>query len=96
MDNEKINLEFLLKVLYEKGIRSILVESGAGLNGALFKMELVDKVYQFIAPKVLGDSDSMGFVQGLDKKKMDECIKLSIEKTKRFGPDIMLECDVLH
>lgn len=96
VDNEKINLEFLLKVLYEKGIRSILVESGAGLNGALFKMELVDKVYQFIAPKVLGDSDSMGFVQGLDKKKMDECIKLSIEKTKRFGPDIMLECDVLH
>lgn len=92
---EKINLEFLSKVLFEKGIRSILVEAGGGLNGAILKSGLADKVYQFIAPKIAGDKNAKSFVEGFDIEKIDEGIKLEIDSVKRFGPDIMIESKVL-
>lgn len=91
----KIDLEFLLAKLYETGIRSVLVEAGAGLNGALLAAGLVDKVYQFVAPKILGDKEAIGFVRGLQPEKIDDGIKLNIEAVKTFDPDVMLECRVL-
>lgn len=94
-NTEKINLEFLFTTLYEKGIRSILVEAGGGLNGAILKSGLTDKVYQFIAPKIAGDKNAKSFVEGFDIKKINDGIKLEIESIKKFGPDIMIESKVV-
>lgn len=92
---EKLSLEFLFTTLYEKGIRSILVEAGGGLNGAILKSGLTDKVYQFIAPKIAGDKNAKSFVEGFDIKKINDGIKLEIESIKKFGPDIMIESKVV-
>ena len=60
---QRVDLRSLLKILYEKGVKRLMVEGGATLNGALTKCGLVDEIYTYIgamliagenAPTVLG------------------------------------------
>ena len=87
----KIDLVYLMDKLYENGICSILVESGGILNGSFLKNNLVDKVYQFIAPKLLGDVNAKSWAEGLFLSKMDDCLKFQLLKNKLFDDDILLE-----
>ena len=87
----KIDLPFLLKELYKKGICSILVEAGGILNGVFLKQKLVDKIYHFIAPKILGDNEAKSFVEGFSAINIDDNTQLKIESVKKFNPDILIE-----
>ncbi len=87
----KIDLNYLVQTLYEKGIRSILVEAGSGLNGAIIKAGLADKLYQFIAPKILGDKDGKNYAEGFDINDINDCTKLQVEHVKMFEPDVLIE-----
>ncbi len=89
--NDKLDLEFLINKLYEKGIYSILIESGAKLNGAFLKQKLVDKVYFFLAPKIMGDKNAISSFEGLITETPERCIKLEFQEVKRFPPDLMIE-----
>ncbi len=90
-ENKKIDLKFLSDALFERGVTSILVEAGGELNGAFLKSGLVDKVYQYVAPKIIGDKDSKGFVTGFDVSFIDESLRLAIKSVKIFTPDILIE-----
>lgn len=87
----KIDLNFLSEKLFEKGIMSILVEAGGELNGAFIKAGAVDKVYHFIAPKILGDKEARSFVEGFDIEDINECTKLIPDCVKVLEPDILIE-----
>ena len=87
----KIDLNYLIQLLYEKGIRSILVEAGGKLNGAIIKQGLADKLYQFCAPKILGDKEGINFTEGFDINDINDCIKLKIKRVKKFDPDVLIE-----
>ena len=89
--NEKIDLNFLLKELYKKGVYSILIEAGGNLNGAFLKQNLADKVYQFIAPKILADNKAKSFADGLCANNIDDGLRLKIESVKTLEPDILIE-----
>ncbi|NLF83736.1 MAG: bifunctional diaminohydroxyphosphoribosylaminopyrimidine deaminase/5-amino-6-(5-phosphoribosylamino)uracil reductase RibD [Candidatus Gastranaerophilales bacterium] len=87
----KIDLHYLTKELYKKGINSILVEAGAGLNGAFLKEKLVDKFYFFLAPKLMADKGALSSFEGLSTENMDECVELKFGEIRHFPPDIMIE-----
>jgi riboflavin-specific deaminase-like protein len=50
--------------LRARGVRSILGEGGAHLNGALLAAGLVDELHLVIAPQVVGGADALTVVQG--------------------------------
>ena len=83
----------LMDFLYQKGIKSVLVEAGGIFNGALIKSGYADKIYQFIAPKILGDNDATCWVNGLDTKNINSAKKYKIINVSDFAPDIMLELE---
>lgn len=56
-ENDKVDIEKLLDILGQQNICSILVEGGATLNGSFVAKKLVDKVYFFIAPKIIGSKE---------------------------------------
>lgn len=87
----KIDLNFLTQKLYEKGIRSILAEAGGVLNGELIKEGLCDKIYHFIAPKILGDKEAKGFIEGFDIRQIDEAVLMEIASVQKFLPDVLIE-----
>jgi diaminohydroxyphosphoribosylaminopyrimidine deaminase/5-amino-6-(5-phosphoribosylamino)uracil reductase len=55
------SLEEGLRALRQRGIRSMLVEGGAGLSGALLGANLVDRLIIFQAPVMLGAGSLPGF-----------------------------------
>ena len=89
--NEKIDIKDLLKKLFKSGICSIMVESGGTLNGTLLKENLVDKIYHFAAPKILGDTEGKSFVHGFDISDINECRNFKISTLKNLNPDILIE-----
>jgi len=85
------NIDELMMFLYDEGIKSVLVEAGGTFNGAILKAGYVDKIYQFFAPKILGDNNGVSSFIGMDCKNINETTNFKIENVEQFPPDIMLE-----
>lgn len=89
--NNHVDLNNLMQTLYDLGINSILVEAGGTLNGAFLKENLVDKLIQFTAPKIIGDKNAKSFIEGFDVDNINDSISLTCTKTKILDSDIMRE-----
>ena len=94
--DEKIDLKFLFCALYKTGIKSILVEAGGALNGAVLKTGMTDKIYQFIAPKILGDKQAVNCFYGIETEFMKDTKNLRIESIKKSADDLLVEYSVLN
>ncbi len=90
----KVNLKELMNILYEKGIKKILLEGGGTLNWGMFKENLVDEVITYIAPKIFGGANAPTYVDGEGFKSVDECVKLELKKYYRLDEGIILEFKV--
>ena len=90
--NNNLDLKFVLEKLYDFGFRSILVEAGGKLNGAFLSEGLIDKLYQFIAPKIVGDADAKDSFYGRKIKSINDSSVLEIVDVSSFAPDVLLEC----
>lgn len=88
--NCKLDLDFILNKLFELGIRSVLVEAGGKLNGELISQDLVDKIYHFVAPKILGDKEGINAFEGRNINKISDAIDFEFEKIYNFSPDILI------
>lgn len=84
-------LSELMDFLFKKQIKSLLVEAGGVFNGALLKAGYVDKIYQFIAPKILGNNLGVSAYDGLNTTNINLALDFEIKNIKNFTPDVMLE-----
>ena len=89
-DVRKVDMDVLLSRLGKMGIDSVLVEGGAELDWSMVEAGLVDEVYCFIAPKVIGGGTAKGPVGGAGFPKMADAFPLEIESVTRSGPDILV------
>ena len=90
--SKKVDLIDLMKNLATKGISNILVEAGPRLTSALIKSKIVDKVYFFIAPKIIGSDKSV--INDLNFKSMSQIIKLKNINIEVLNNDIMIEGNI--
>ncbi len=90
-----LDLKSVLENLFNRGIYTVFVECGGTLAGALLKENLIDEVYQFIAPKILNDNSGKSCFNGNNILKISEARPLKIYSTKMFGDDILLKYKVL-
>ncbi len=88
---KKIDLNYLTKKLYENNIYSIMIEAGGLLNGAFIKENLVDKLYLFVAPKILGDNAGLSIFDGFNINNIKKCINIEFKSIERLEPDLLLE-----
>jgi diaminohydroxyphosphoribosylaminopyrimidine deaminase/5-amino-6-(5-phosphoribosylamino)uracil reductase len=86
----RIDLVALMGILGKMSIMSVLVEGGASLVGSLLRERLVDKLYLFTAPKILGGDDGIPLARGRGPERMDECLRLTDIERKRFGDDTLI------
>lgn len=87
----RVNLRHLLGELGKMGLDSILLEGGSHLNFSAIREGVVDKVYSFISPKMIGGSKAHTPIGGDGFEKIDDAITLNIDKIKRFDEDILIE-----
>lgn len=83
-----ISLKALLKVLYENGITSLLVEGGAVTFSRFLQERIVDKVYVFVAPKVLGKGLSSFASTG--PFELQGAASFRLESVKHLSDDLLL------
>lgn len=86
----KLDLNYILKELYTSGIKSIFVEAGGKLCGEFVKENLVDKIYHFIAPKILNDNSGRSCFDGDNIFKINDSKNFKLIDTKKLGSDILL------
>ncbi len=91
LDNDQVDLNFLLKALGKEDIDSILLEGGSELNFNMLKNNLVDKVITFVAPKIIGGVSAKTPVGGLGIELMKDSILLENISYKTFDEDICIE-----
>ena len=84
-----IDLDALFKYLGDMSVTSVLVEGGSSLLGSLFDQRLVDKVYAFLAPIIIGGS-SKGVVGGRGAYHMSDVDRLVGVELKRIDEDFLL------
>lgn len=84
----KLDLQFIFDKLYEMKIMSVLIEAGGTLNGSALKY--ADKVYHFMAPKILGDNNGLSCYDYRSVSDINECVNFKIDEIKQFGSDILL------
>ena len=87
--NGQIDLTMLMDELRNRGCDSVLVEGGAEVHGSFFDNRLVDRVYAFVAPKLVGGKDAPGPVGGRGKERMAQAVELMECRVEKLGQDIL-------
>lgn len=86
--NNKLDINYIIDALYELKIMSILVEAGGGINEAF--LPYLDKLYHFIAPKILGDNSGKSCFYGANIERISDCTNLKFEECIPYSPDVLI------
>ena len=92
---ENVDLKELMSYLYQKGIKTLLLEGGGTLNFSMIKENLIDEIRVCIAPIIVGGKDAKTFFDGEGFDLMKNGAKLKLEKSYSLGKDFILEYKVL-
>lgn len=86
-----IKITPLLSYLGRIGISSVLVEGGSEIFGSFIDAKCIDKVYWFIAPKIIGGRDAIPSVGGSGAAKLKNALNLKDKQIQQMGEDILIE-----
>lgn len=86
----KIDVARVLALLAERDIDSVLVEGGGTVNASFLEAGLVDRVYAFLGPKLVGGADSRSPVEGTGVTRMEDAAELKNVEVERFEDDILI------
>ena len=91
---ERVNLRSLMQELWRRGVRKLMVESGATLNWSLISEGLVDEIYTFVGNMIIGGKDAPSPVEG-EGFLASEILKLSLIGVERLDDGVLLRWRVL-
>ena len=87
----RVDLKTVFDFLAEREINSVLVEGGATIHGTLLSERIFDKVYAYVAPKLIGGKGSLGPVGGGGIELMRDAAGLENVRMTRLGWDFLIE-----
>ena len=86
----EVDLKYLMKMLGNFGVTSVLIEGGAEVNASALKAGIVDKVVMFVAPMLMTGTDSLCSIGGRSPLKLNQAIGLYDVTADFVGQDIMV------
>ncbi len=91
LKNGLIDMDALMDRLGAMGLTSLLIEGGSRVLTSAFSAGIVDKVFFFYAPKILGGDDGIPICSGPSPELMSQSIAVNNINVRRFGDDVMVE-----
>lgn len=82
----RVDLPRLMSALYQRGVRSALLEGGPTLAGSFLRERLVDQVVAYLSPLFLGAGIAALGPAGVGT--LADAIQLEIIEVARVGPDL--------
>jgi len=92
----KVDLKKLVHALGALGMKKIVIEGGGELNAEALGAGIVDRLYIFIAPKIIGGKEARGVFGGVGAERIKDSVKLKKVKERRIGEDLLLEYDLIR
>ena len=89
-DGQRVDLKFLMRELAAREITSVLVEGGGTIHFAMLEAQLVDKIFSFVAPKIIGGSNALTAVAGAGFEKLSDAVNLENFSAQKIGTDLLL------
>lgn len=87
---DELDLEDLLAGLYKQGIRSLMIEGGAITASSFVNKNLVNRLYLFQAPILMGSGWARSWTEMVRISSMREKIQVKNPRYLIFGNDFML------
>lgn len=89
-----ISAKNILQVLKDRGIISLFIEGGSGALGTFVDEKLVDRVFVFHAPILVGGVNSIGAVGGKGVKNIKDALQFKKPKVIILGDNILISAAV--
>jgi diaminohydroxyphosphoribosylaminopyrimidine deaminase / 5-amino-6-(5-phosphoribosylamino)uracil reductase len=89
--NGLIDLDRLMDRLGALGITSLLIEGGSRVIASALSAGIVEKIFFFYAPKILGGNDGVPICKGRGAELMKNCIPVTDITVRQFGNDVMIQ-----
>ena len=83
----RTNLQSVIRHLAGRNYQSLMVESGSKVNWAALEAKVVDKIFFYYAPKILGGNNSLPVVGGVGRMRRRDAIKFKNIKLHSIPPD---------
>ncbi|MBO55696.1 MAG: riboflavin biosynthesis protein RibD [Dehalococcoidia bacterium] len=84
-----IHLPSVMEHLGRIGVVKVIIEGGGTILGSFFDNGLIDKVYAFSAPIIIGGMNAPSPVEGIGVQRMNEVYELRNIKYSQMGNDWM-------
>jgi diaminohydroxyphosphoribosylaminopyrimidine deaminase/5-amino-6-(5-phosphoribosylamino)uracil reductase len=88
---EDLTPKAVMGQLYDRGLLSVLWECGGTLAATAMAAGAVQKVWAFIAPKIIGGQTAPSPVGDLGLVRMDQALQLERVKWEQIGSDFLLQ-----
>ncbi|RKT03581.1 diaminohydroxyphosphoribosylaminopyrimidine deaminase [Streptomyces sp. 3211.6] len=88
LQDGRVPVAALLTELYDRGVRSVLLEGGPTLAGAFLEAGAVDRVVGYIAPALLGAGPAA--LSGAGITNIAHAVRLDITEAVRSGTDLRI------
>ena len=88
--NEKVDLHALMLALGQQGVSIIMAEGGGTLNYSLLELNLIDKLYCFIAPLLFGGKDAPTPLEGAGIMEPDQAWIVENMEIKQLENDLLI------
>ena len=87
---KQVDLVALMEHLYEKGVKTLMLEGGSTLNFSMLKEGLIDEIRICIGPMVVGGVDAISLFGGEGFDTMEEATPLELVDSFNLGKDLIL------
>jgi len=86
-----VDFERLMPILYERGIRSLMVEGGASINWEFIRRGFVDEIRLIHLPVIVGGENVPTLVGGEGFKSLKNLLHLRLRSHFQRGKDLISE-----
>ncbi len=86
----QVNLNVLMQKLGEMKIDSVIIEGGGAVNASALRAGIVNKVYAYIAPKIIMGETSRTPVGGIGIEFMKDALCLKHIQSEMIGKDLLI------
>ena len=88
--DNRVDLEALGQHLGAKPMNQVLVEGGPTVHASFFNARLADRALVFIAPLLIGDTDSRSPVAGAGPALVKDALRLGAPVVEAIGDDVLV------
>lgn len=90
MKSARKDFSVIIDKLKSLALKKVLIEGGGNVISSALFSNVVDDIYFFIAPKIIGGKNAVSVVSGNGAEKIKDAIKIKDMKVRKIGADLLV------